>query len=70
MSVDEGEGHGRRLTGLRSLRRDDSNSALNGVTIEKKDERETMDTRPVDVQGVWRNWMAQPRRLPYVLTHP
>lgn len=46
----------RRPTGLRSLRRDDSASKLD---ISDKVGKETSE--PVEVQGIWRDWMAKTR---------
>jgi chromatin structure-remodeling complex subunit SFH1 len=53
----------RRLTGLRSLRRDDSMSNVKVVDSELQ-AREVMDSGPVEIQGIWRGWMNQPRRVP------
>jgi len=48
----------RRATGLRSLRRDDSN-------VEKHKDISQLGkelTAPVEVQGIWRDWMGKPKR--------
>jgi chromatin structure-remodeling complex subunit SFH1 len=50
----------RRFTGLRSLRRDDSGS----IQIQQhhiKSRKEAF--APVQVQGVWRDWMGKPKRV-------
>jgi chromatin structure-remodeling complex subunit SFH1 len=66
LATEDGEERmSRRLTGLRSLRRDDSMSNVKAVDSEHQD-RDIMDTGPVEVQGIWRGWMNQPRRVPYV----
>jgi chromatin structure-remodeling complex subunit SFH1 len=49
----------RRPTGLRSLRRDDSALERTANTAHLGKEA----TGPVDVQGIWRDWMAKPKKL-------
>lgn len=55
----ESEAGVRRPTGLRSLRRDDSNldkpSQISKLGKELKE--------PIHLQGVWRDWMGKPRRV-------
>ncbi|KAF2401164.1 SNF5-domain-containing protein [Trichodelitschia bisporula] len=56
---DDSEGR-RRPTGLRSLRKEDSSqdlSAFHAAQLGKE------LTAPVEIQGVWREWMAKPKRL-------
>ena len=48
----------RRPTGLRSLRRDDTQ-------IEKANQAAQLGkelTAPVELQGIWRDWMGKPKR--------
>jgi chromatin structure-remodeling complex subunit SFH1 len=54
---DDSEGP-RRPTGLRSLRRDDSGSvpSLQHEKVGKE------IIAPIDVQGIWREWMGKPKR--------
>lgn len=54
---DDSEGP-RRATGLRSLRRDDSavNQSAQAAALGKE------LSAPVDVQGIWREWMGRPKR--------
>ncbi|KAK8097658.1 uncharacterized protein PG998_013144, partial [Apiospora kogelbergensis] len=52
---DDDEGR-RRPTGLRSLRREDSTSRLEASDKVGKD-----TNAPVDLQGIWRNWMLKSR---------
>ncbi|KAF2761675.1 SNF5-domain-containing protein [Pseudovirgaria hyperparasitica] len=54
---DDSEGH-RRPTGLRSLRRDETQQ--NPVAHIAQLGKEL--TAPVDVQGIWRDWMGKPKR--------
>lgn len=54
---DDSEGP-RRPTGLRSLRREDSSVALVAQTPQVGKELNA----PVDVQGIWRDWMGKPKR--------
>jgi chromatin structure-remodeling complex subunit SFH1 len=49
----------RRPTGLRSLRRDDSALERAAHTAHLGKEA----TGPVEVQGIWRDWMAKPKKL-------
>jgi chromatin structure-remodeling complex subunit SFH1 len=49
----------RRPTGLRSLRRDDSN--LDKTTQIAQLGKELHN--PINLQGVWREWMGKPRRV-------
>lgn len=56
---DENEGP-RRATGLRSVRRDDSSQDKVAQIAALGKEL----TAPVDVQGIWRDWMGRPRRTP------
>ncbi|KAF2656541.1 SNF5-domain-containing protein [Lophiostoma macrostomum CBS 122681] len=54
---DDSEGP-RRATGLRSLRRDDT-------TLDKSAQIAALGkelSAPVDVQGIWRDWMGRPKR--------
>ncbi|KAF1817064.1 SNF5-domain-containing protein [Eremomyces bilateralis CBS 781.70] len=53
---DDGEGP-RRPTGLRSLRRDDSLADREKFTQLGKEL-----SAPVEVQGIWRDWMGKPKR--------
>ncbi|KAK7942468.1 uncharacterized protein PG986_011581 [Apiospora aurea] len=53
---DETDGDRRRPTGLRSLRREDSTSRLDASDKVGKD-----TIAPVDLQGIWRNWMLKSR---------
>ena len=53
---DDDDDNRRRPTGLRSLRRDES---VSKIDPSDKVGKETTD--PVDVQGVWREWMLKPR---------
>lgn len=48
----------RRATGLRSQRRDDSNVEKHAQIAQLGKEL----TAPVDVQGIWRDWMGKPKR--------
>jgi chromatin structure-remodeling complex subunit SFH1 len=49
----------RRPTGLRSLRRDDSNNLERATQVAQLG----MEiTAPVEVQGIWRDWMGKPKR--------
>jgi chromatin structure-remodeling complex subunit SFH1 len=66
LSLEEGdEGRiSRRLTGLRSLRRDDSNSGALAKEPAHPGVQEGMDSAPVEVQGLWRAWMGQGRKIP------
>lgn len=52
----------RRPTGLRSLRRDDSNleRAMQVAQLGKE------ITAPVEIQGIWRDWMGKPKRTLFV----
>jgi chromatin structure-remodeling complex subunit SFH1 len=59
---DDSEGP-RRPTGLRSLRRDDSGSIQ---TVQQEKVGKDVNA-PVDVQGIWREWMGKPKRVLYVL---
>jgi chromatin structure-remodeling complex subunit SFH1 len=55
---DDSEGP-RRPTGLRSLRRDDT-----GLVQNLQQEKVGKDiTAPVEVQGIWREWMGKPKRV-------
>ena len=56
---DENEGP-RRATGLRSVRRDDSSQDKVAQIAALGKEL----SAPVDVQGIWRDWMGRPRRTP------
>lgn len=47
----------RRPTGLRSLRREDSSSALTAAARVGKEAR-----APVNVQGIWRDWMLKDKK--------
>lgn len=49
----------RRPTGLRSLRRDESGQDKTSYTAQLGKELH----EPVQVQGVWREWMGKPRRV-------
>lgn len=55
----DSESGARRPTGLRSLRRDESNldklAQIAQLGVES--------TKPVDIQGIWRDWMGKPRRM-------
>lgn len=53
---DDDDEDGRRRTGLRSLRRDDSTSKIDPSEKVGKETKE-----PVEVQGVWRDWMGKSR---------
>lgn len=53
--LDDSEGP-RRLTGLRSLRRDDLDLPFDPAQRQRDLGKEL--ARPVDVQGVWRDWMG------------
>ncbi|KAI9814411.1 MAG: Chromatin structure remodeling complex protein sfh1 [Pycnora praestabilis] len=53
---EDGEGR-RRPTGLRSLRREDPND--DKVHASEKPGKEL--TAPVEVQGIWRDWMGKPK---------
>ncbi|KAJ4137617.1 Chromatin structure remodeling complex protein sfh1 [Fusarium equiseti] len=55
---DDSDDPRRRPTGLRSLRKEDSASRLDLADKVGKDTKE-----PVEVQGVWRDWIAKPRLL-------
>jgi chromatin structure-remodeling complex subunit SFH1 len=52
----------RRPTGLRSIRREDP--AVKQVDPASQPGKEL--TAPVDVQGIWRDWMGKPKRGVYV----
>jgi chromatin structure-remodeling complex subunit SFH1 len=52
----------RRPTGLRSLRRDDSNMDKSAQIAQLGKELH----EPINLQGVWREWMGKPRRVMYV----
>ncbi|KAF2018631.1 SNF5-domain-containing protein [Aaosphaeria arxii CBS 175.79] len=54
---EDGEGP-RRATGLRSLRRDDSNIDKSAQVAALGKEL----TAPVEMQGIWREWMGRPKR--------
>ncbi|KAH8663085.1 hypothetical protein BGZ60DRAFT_412724 [Tricladium varicosporioides] len=54
---DDDEDTRRRPTGLRSIRRDDSGQAKQDIS--EKVGKET--TVPVEIQGIWRDWMSKPR---------
>lgn len=54
---DDSEGP-RRPTGLRSLRRDESTTDKPGQSQQIGKEL----TAPVEVQGIWRDWMGKPKR--------
>ena len=56
---DNGDGP-RRPTGLRSLRRDDLNA---DKASQVKELGKTL-TAPVEVQGIWREWMGKTKRPP------
>lgn len=58
--VDSSEGP-RRFTGLRSLRRDDSGSIQTLAHHQDKIGKEI--NAPVEVQGIWREWMGKPKRV-------
>ncbi|KAJ9630802.1 Chromatin structure remodeling complex protein sfh1 [Taxawa tesnikishii (nom. ined.)] len=49
----------RRPTGLRSLRKDESNVAQGAPQKELGKEL----SEPVDVQGIWREWMGKPKKM-------
>ncbi|OCK86485.1 SNF5-domain-containing protein [Lepidopterella palustris CBS 459.81] len=53
---DDSEGP-RRPTGLRSLRRDESNVDKTGQAAQLGKEL----TAPVEIQGIWRDWMGKPK---------
>ncbi len=53
---DDSEGP-RRPTGLRSLRREDPNHAREGIADKLGKEL----SAPVEVQGIWREWMGKPK---------
>ncbi|KAI6781057.1 uncharacterized protein J7T54_003224 [Emericellopsis cladophorae] len=48
----------RRPTGLRSLRREDTSQRADSGDRPAKETRE-----PVDVQGIWRDWIGKPRNV-------
>jgi hypothetical protein len=48
----------RRATGLRSIRRDDSNMDKSAQIAALGKEL----VAPVDIQGIWRDWMGRPKR--------
>jgi hypothetical protein len=52
----------RRLTGLRSLRRDDSNLEKKDLSSQQRREIHA----PIEIQGIWRDWMGKPKRALYV----
>ena len=52
----------RRPTGLRSLRRDDS-GIDKGATASQLGKELNV---PVEIQGIWREWMGKPKRVMYV----
>ena len=52
----------RRPTGLRSLRRDDSNLERVAQIAQLGKEIDA----PVDIQGIWRDWMGKPKRALFV----
>ena len=54
---EDGEGP-RRATGLRSLRRDESNLDKSAQIAALGKEL----VAPVEVQGIWRDWMGRPKR--------
>lgn len=54
---DETDGDRRRPTGLRNLRREDSSSRIDAGDRVGKD-----TFAPVDVQGIWRDWMLKGRQ--------
>ncbi|KAF2430489.1 hypothetical protein EJ08DRAFT_679046 [Tothia fuscella] len=56
---EDSEGHGRRPTGLRSLRREDTDTAQAGGASQLGKEIYA----PVDVQGIWREYMGKPKRV-------
>jgi len=53
----------RRATGLRSVQKIDPNSADHTAQIAALGEELTA---PVDIQGIWRDWMGRPKRTLYV----
>jgi chromatin structure-remodeling complex subunit SFH1 len=56
---EDSEGPGRRPTGLRSLRREDADTAQAGGASQLGKEV----FAPVEVQGIWREYMGKPKRV-------
>ncbi|KAF2085104.1 SNF5-domain-containing protein [Saccharata proteae CBS 121410] len=56
---DDSEGPRRRPTGLRSLRVDQLSQDQNGQVVAQLGKELVA---PVDVQGIWREWMGKPKR--------
>lgn len=55
-AIDDSDGP-RRPTGLRSLRQNESQTAVSTGAIQS-----TELAKPVDVQGIWREWMGKPKK--------
>lgn len=55
---DDDESDRRRPTGLRSLRREDSNTVIPGAAGRVGKEARA----PVDIQGIWRDWMLKTKQ--------
>ena len=53
----------RRATGLRSLRRDDPSALDKSAQIAALGKEVVA---PVEIQGIWRDWMGRPKRTLYV----
>ena len=53
----------RRPTGLRSLRRDDSSTEKGAAASQLGKEINA----PVEIQGIWREWMGKAKRAMYVI---
>lgn len=60
---EDSEGPRRRPTGLRSLRQQDDPQAKLGQDAAQLGKELTA---PIDVQGIWREWMGKPKRALYV----
>lgn len=62
---EDSEGPRRRPTGLRSLRQQDDPQAKLGQDASQLGKELTA---PVEVQGIWREWMGKPKRALYAFT--
>lgn len=57
-SIDESDGHSRRATGLRTAQQRNVPDPM----VERVKELGKEIYAPVDVQGIWRDWMGKPKR--------
>lgn len=61
---EDSEGPRQRPTGLRSLRREENGAERPGVSNPVLGKELV---RPVELQGIWRDWMGKPKKLMYAM---